>query len=705
MSSMPQLSNVTRFRVASLASVIALAAFTIPSAAYGQSPKPASPPAAAGNPSEPDRASAYYHYMLAHEYEDMANTYGRPEYATRAIEEYKLALDADPTSKYLNSGLAELYFRTGRVREAILAAQEQIKKDPNDLDAHKLLGNIYLRSLGDGQQSGPSEEMLKLAIAEYLKIVSLEPDNIQSHLLLGQLYSFAHDSVHAEEQFSAAEKIDPGSEETALNLARLYTEQGDLNRAIKVLSSLPEDDKTGKTEFFLGATYDRLKDTGHAIEAYKKALELDPDNLDTERALAKALLNDNQLAAALSAYQDIAAGDPTDPDAYLRISDIQRRQGNYEEALTTLKKAKSLVSDMLEVNFNEGLIDDALGRYDDAVQIFEKLVADSEHSSGQYSESEKSNRSLFLERLAILYREQNKIDQAIAAYQKMAELGGEYAEHAYESEVDTYRDVHEYDKATQVAREAAEKLPKERGVKLMYAMQLADTGHGDEGIAMAKSLLTKTPADLEVYRQLANIYTRLRRWQEASDAIDQADKLSTKPDDKFYIAFLRGTLYERQKLYDQAETEFRKALELDPTNSMTLNYLGYMLADHGMKLDEALGMIKKAVELDPQNYAYLDSLGWAYFKLGQYNQAEDNLRKAIERNSMDATVHDHLGELYEKTGRLKLAAAQWEESLNEYSHTVTADMDPGDEGRVQKKLDSVRVRIAREGPVSQPAKP
>jgi len=359
----------------------------------------------------------------------------------------------------------------------------------------------------------------------------------------------------------------------------------------------------------------------------------------------------------------------------------------------------------LEINFNEGLIDDALGRYDDAEQIFEKMVADSEHTTGQYSDSEKSNRSLFLERLAILYREQNKIDQAIATYQKMADLGGEFAARAYESEVDTYRDVHQYDKATQVAREATEKLPKERGIKLMFAMQLADNGHAEEGIAIAKSMLTRTPADLEVYRRLADIYTRLRRWQDAAAAIDQAEQLSTRTDDKFYIAFQRGTLFERQKLYDQAETEFRKALALDPNNSTALNYLGYMLADHGMKLEEALTMIKKAVELDPQNYAYLDSLGWAYFKLGQYNVAETDLRKAVERNSMDATVHDHLGEVYEKTGRLKLAAAQWEESLNEFERTMTADMDPGDVGKVQKKLDSVRVRIAREGPVATSTKP
>lgn len=666
-------------------------------------------PAASANPQQnsvqtPNRGDAYYHYMLAHEYEEMANTYGRPEYATRAVEEYKLALNADPASKFLNDGLAELYYRTGRVKEAILAAQAQIEKDPNNLDAHKLLGNIYLRSLGQGDQGQPSADVLKLAVAEYEKIVQLEPKNVEDHLLLGQLYSFAHESQKAEQQFATAESIDPGSEETALNLARLYTGQGDSKRAIKVLSSLPEQDQTAKTEYVLGASFDQEKNTKDAIAAYKKSLDLEPDNLDVERALAKDLLSDNQLSAAQTAYKDIAAGDPSDPEAYLRLSEIERRQGNYEEALDTLKKAKNLVPDSLEISFNQGLLDDALGRYEEAAQIFEKLVAGSEHTSGQYSDQEKNNRSLFLDRLAIVYREQNKIDQAISIYQKMAALGGEFEQHAYESEVDTYRDAHTYDKAAQVARDAAAKHPKNRSLQLMLALQLPDDGRVEEGLALAKAQLNNTQSDLEVYRELTQIYTRLRRWNDANNALAQVQKLSTSKDDQLFALYLEGTLYDRQKMYDKAEASFRKALAIDPENSMTLNYLGYMLADHNQKLDEALAMIQKAVQLDPQNYAFLDSLGWAYYKLGNYDLAETDLRKAVERNSTDPTVHDHLGELYEKTGRLKLAASQWEESLKEYAVTAPADTDPGDMGKVQKRLDSARIRLAKEGVNPQPAK-
>lgn len=698
-NALPETSSLCRIATLALAAL----AFAPLSLAQDTPAAKNATPARTTDTEQTDRAQSYYHYMLAHEYEEMATTTLRPEYSTRAIEEYKLALNNDPNSKFLNAGLAELYFRTGHVRDAILAAQDQIKRDPNNLDAHKLLGTIYLKSLGDGQQGSASDEMLKLAIGEYSKIVSLEPNNIEDRLLLGQLYSFAHDSLHAEEQFAAAKKIDPGSEDTALNMARLYIEQGDAKRAIQALSDLPEEDKTGKTEFLLGSTYDRMKDTKHAIEAYRKALDLEPDNLDAERALAKALLNDNQLTAALQAFKDIAAGDPSDAEAYLRISEIERRQGNYEEALTTLKKAKSLASDTVEISWNEGLLYDTLGRYDDAVQIFEKLAADSEHSSGQYSNEEKNDRALFLERLAIIYGEQNQTEKAIAIYQKIVALGGEYSEQGYESEIDTYREAHEYDKATQVARDASTKEPKNRSLKLLLAMQLADNGHAEDGIAMANSMLTKSASDYTVYRALAMIYTRLRKWKEAAEVIDQADQLTTKPEEKVDTHFLRGTLFERQQRISEAENEFRAALAIDPKNSSTLNYLGYMLADHDMKLDEALGMVQKAVELDPQNYAYLDSLGWAYFKVGKYNLAEEDLRKAVERNSTDATVHDHLGELYEKTGRLKLAASQWEESLNEYQKTIQADIDPGAVGKVEKRLDSARVRLAKESSLTPSA--
>jgi tetratricopeptide (TPR) repeat protein len=86
----------------------------------------------------PDRASSYYHYGLARLYEDMAVNAGRSDYATQAVEQYKLALDADPNSRLLQDGLADLYFKIGRIREAVTAAQDQVAKNPDDIEAHTL---------------------------------------------------------------------------------------------------------------------------------------------------------------------------------------------------------------------------------------------------------------------------------------------------------------------------------------------------------------------------------------------------------------------------------------------------------------------------------------------------------------------------------------------------------------------------------------
>ena len=121
-----------------------------------------------------------------------------------------------------------------------------------------------------------------------------------------------------------------------------------------------------------------------------------------------------------------------------------------------------------------------------------------------------------------------------------------------------------------------------------------------------------------------------------------------------------------------------------------------MLVDKTNRYADALKYIRKAVEIDPMNGAYLDSLGWVYFKLGQFEPAEDNLRKAVERTSTDPTVHDHLGDLYEKTGRIRLAAAQWEISLTEYSKSASADVEPGEVAKVQKKLEGARVKLAKQ---------
>ena len=660
-------------------------------------PKSASPNTTADKIKAPDRAAAYYHFALAHMYEEQVATYGRSELANKAIEEYRLAIEADPTSAYLTSGLAELYAKTGRIRDAVVEAQDIIKKNPNNLEARRLLGRIYLRSLGDMQSGSGSESVLKLAIEQYEQIIRLQPDSMDDHLLLGRLYRLNNDLQKAEAEFKTAVKLQPDSEEAVTTLAYLYNELGDTSRATQVLSSVPGAQRSAKLYSALGYTYEQQKQYKQAVEAYRHAIELDRDNLDAIRGLAQNLLNDGQSDAALEQYKVIADANPEDAQTYVRIAEIYRKQGKFDLALENLKKAESMVQDSVEVPYNIAAIYQAQGRYDEAVPIMRGLLKKSEKADGKYSNGEKSNRAVFLERLGTIYRDQGNNQAAVETFREVVALGGDdNVERGYQQIIDTWREAKEWQKALDSAKEAVQKLPGSAPLKMVLAAQQADMGDADEALKSVRAMLKGTADDREIYITLAQMNTRLRRFSDGEQALDKAEALSTKLEDKEYIWFLRGSSFERQKKYPEAEEQFKKVLASDPEHASALNYLGYMLADQNMKLEEAFGYIKRAVDLDPANGAYLDSLGWAYFRLGKYELAEDNLVKAAQKINTDPTVHDHLGDLYQKMGRLKLAATNWERALTEWNRTVAADVDPADIARVQKKLDSAKMKLAKE---------
>lgn len=643
-----------------------------------------------------DHAASYYHYGLAKMYEDQAVANGRQDLATQAVEQYKLALNADPASRVLQDGLANLYFRLGRIREAVSTAQEQVNKHPDDVDAHLLLGRVYLRALGDGQ-APQSSEVLQAAIKEYEKITQLKPDDLENHLLLGQLYGLNHESAKSEDQFKIAQKLDPSSEEVILSLARLYSEEGNFNRAARTITDLAPNDRSARLNFALAGIYDQLKVPKEAAKAYQAVLDEDPDNADAKRGLAASLSASGQMEAAGKIYSQLLKTDPQDAQALIREADIQRQQGHYEEALATLNKASALVSNNLELSYNKALVYDALGRFDEAITTLKQILASSASPDGKYSDMDRANRGLFLDRLGIVSREANHTGESVAAFRQMAELGGDLQARGSDSEIDTLRDAHQWKPALVAAQAAAKAMPANHDAQLSLARQIADDGRVDEALKLATAQLAGTPDDRDVLFTVADINVRARRWKDAAAALDKVEALSSKPEEKSFVNYYRGTIAERQKLYDQAEAEFRKALALQPESAAVQNYLGYMLAERSTKLDEAIGLLKKAVTFDPQNGAYLDSLAWAYYKQGQYALAAEYARKAVLRLPNDPAVREHLADVLEKTGKLPQAVNEWQRSLALYATSLPPEADPADVNKVQHELETARIRLAHAG--------
>jgi len=91
------------------------------------------------------------------------------------------------------------------------------------------------------------------------------------------------------------------------------------------------------------------------------------------------------------------------------------------------------------------------------------------------------------------------------------------------------------------------------------------------------------------------------------------------------LYYFRGICYERSKQWSKAEADLRKSLELYPEQPLVLNYLGYSWIDQGVNLDDGMNMIKRAVEQRADDGYIVDSLGWAYYRLGNIDEAVKQL--------------------------------------------------------------------------------
>ena len=115
-------------------------------------------------------------------------------------------------------------------------------------------------------------------------------------------------------------------------------------------------------------------------------------------------MNDGQLDAALEQYKVIADSNPEDAQTYVRMAEIYRRQAKYDLALENLKRADTLVPDTMDVPYSMASVYQAQGRYDDAIKLLQDLLKRTDKSEVGSSQADRNNRSIFIERLGMVYR-------------------------------------------------------------------------------------------------------------------------------------------------------------------------------------------------------------------------------------------------------------------------------------------------------------
>jgi tetratricopeptide (TPR) repeat protein len=639
------------------------------------------------------RAEAYYNYTMGHIYEQQYEATSTQEYATKAIEAYKKAYALDPKSPVIGERLAEMYWKAQRTKEAESEAKEILKRNPDDVQSRRLLGRIYLRSLGDVSAGNGQSETATRAIEQFREINRLDPSDTESALWLARLYRLKNEHDKAEQVLQGILKTDPENEPAVEQLTQLLMDEGKSTEAVALLEGITKHSPTPVLLDLLGDAYTQTHELAKAEQAYRSAADLDPSELSHQRGLGQTLLAEEKYAEALKVYQKLSDLMPDDSDVYLRIAQIFRELHQLDKAEENLVKARQYAPGSLEVMYNEGMLYESQGRYEDAIRVLSDAVTGIKAQTTL--PSRRRSLAILYQQLGQLYREAQNYQAAIYTFEELGHLGDEEDRRARMMIMDTYRAEKDLARALQAGKEALAKYPADPGIRTSHALLLGENGQTDDAIKILKAQLRGDTTDRETFLNMAQVYERGRRYKEAEDAAHAAEVLPGQPRDNEMVWFLLGAIYERQKFFDKAEEQFKKVLAVNPKNAPVLNYYGYMLGDLGIRLDEAEALVQRALKEEPYNGGYLDSLGWIYFKQNKPADAEAMLHKAVGRESHDPTIHSHLGDVYAKRGRTDLAAAEWEKALAEWRRSLPGDMEGDKVAELEKKVSLSKHRVAQ----------
>lgn len=180
--------------------------------------------------------------------------------------------------------------------------------------------------------------------------------------------------------------------------------------------------------------------------------------------------------------------------------------------------------------------------------------------------------------------------------------------------------------------------------------------------------IEKDPNYALAYAGLANAYQLIPAYQAGSpnEYSVKARAAATKAlqiDETLAQAHaaLAVVLWGYDWSFEEANREFRRAIELDPNYATAHQWYGENLAMMG-RFDEAIVQFKRAIDLDPLSTIINADLGEVYTWARQYDNAIDQLRKTIEMDQSFYYAHLHLGMAYELKGSYPQAIAEYQKA-------------------------------------------
>lgn len=562
---------------------------------------------------------AYAHYLNAR----MAEGAGDLQHA---LQELRLAVIYDDASPELRVALAWAYARTDELAKATDEIHRVLRSDPGNADAHLLLGKI--RS---------AQHRRAEAVRAFERAIALRPNDPEAWLALVRVH--ADFAAWGEAESVAARFVAAHPRDAApwRLLAAAAWERDDLARTRRYLGRAVACDPDDAGSLLRLAHLEAAGGAdARAAGLYTDVLRIDPGETEALLGAGRMALRRGDPVAARAYFQQML-GTSRDPiAAALQVSGAFRSVHMQGDALATLDEA--LLADGAEprLHFTRGVVLSALGRHAEAADAFAAV----KESAGPLYTAALARRADALS----LDGRHDEAKRCIRSALRLLQPGAQESGEVYAVVPDVFRRAGKPVAGLELLQRLAAGR-SDAALSVAIAQSLQDLGRHAQAQALLAARLVDTPGEERLVFALASARERAGDVEGAVGLVQ---------------ALLRG----------------------DPDNASALNFVGYVLADRGIRLDEARSLLQRALELRPDEPYYLDSLGWCEVRRGNLEAGARLLERARRLAPRDAAVLHHLADAYHRLGRGADAEVLWEEALQ----LLDRDPDP----RMREEIELAR---------------
>ncbi len=491
--------------------------------------------------------------------------------------------------------------------------------EPTDASAHLLQAEIA----NERQDYARAVREYRLA-AEKSKSVEIASRATR----VASSYGFSEDALVAAERWL---DLDPGSDEALFHVARLKLRTGDIRGArrsykaliersdgdqdralLSLIGVITEEDaqaadevmrwlarpykESGYAHYAVAVTALQADDVEHARERVQLAMEYAPDWNKPKLLYGRILLLDGETDEAIDYVARIIGDDPQpDPEARMELALIMMAAGRDDDALSQVNQIQYETGNNVDALRLMAIINFRQENLDAAWEDFQDLLASGRHTM---------DALYYMARIAD-FREET--DQAMELYDEV--------------------------------RTGTHAVAAQRRSAAIRAFNVEDE---EAALEHLDQFASDNPNHaIDMVQAKAQLLAALERYPEALEEYDRMIEFRPESEN---VLLGRAELLLRMERIEDAVAQYRVAVKRFPESSLSLNALGYTLADRTEEFKEAEKLIRKALKYDPDNPAIIDSLGWVLYKLGNNEQALVELERAYERLE-DPEVAAHIVEV------------------------------------------------------------